>query len=191
MILQPEHRTYQEANSTDTPREKYTGQETNSTDTPREEYYESATTQRELPDGFRPILWNLCAAAKGQYFEDGMDSSFSITLIRVITQYGDSAINELAYLILREMVDDEVASEALRQLGQMDHPASYYSRRWLLEKSLLECSSAMVRDGALLGIALLDDRHAIPSVQRALQQEQCQELHESIQQVLEQLESAY
>ena len=192
MIPPSERRTYQEASSTDIPlcHERLL-QFPNSTDIPREEYYESATARREITAGPHPILGTLCAAAKGQYFEDGMDSPFSIDLIRIIKQYGDYAINELAYLILREMVDDEVASEALRQLGHMNHPASYHSRRWLLEKSLLACSSAMVRDGALLGIVLLDDRHTIPYVQRALQQEQCQELYESIQQVLEQLENAY
>ena len=61
----------------------------------------------------------------------------------------------------------------------------------LLENSLLTNSSALVRDGALLGIALLDDRHAVPYLNRAIQQEQCPELRESIRQVLEQLEHTY
>jgi len=173
--------------------DRLTYQETNSTDLPRKEYYESenVTTQGEIANDLPPILETLCVAAKDQYFEDGMDNTFSIKLIECIKRYGDHAINELAHLILNEIVDDEVASEALRQLGHIEHPASYKVRLWLLEKSLLACSSAMVRDGALLGIALLDDRQAIPYLKRAIQQEQCPELRESIEQVLEQLESAY
>jgi hypothetical protein len=178
------------------PPECLTYQETNSTDIPwanilQKEYYESATAQGEIALDLPPILGTLCEAAQDQYFEDGMDSAFSIRLIQCIKQYGDYAINELAHLILNEVVDDEVASEALHQLGHIEHLASYKARLWLLEKSLLACSSAMVRDGALLGIALFDDRQAIPYLRRAIQQEQCPELRESIEQVLEQLESAY
>jgi hypothetical protein len=158
----------------------------------QKEYYESATAPGEIAiDHLPPNLKTLCETAKDQYFEDGMDSAFSIRLIQYIKQYGDYALNELAHLILHEVIGDEVASEALHQLGHIDHPASYKARLWLLEKSLLACSSAMVRDGALLGIALFDDRQAIPYLQRAIQQEQCPELRESIRQVLEQLESAY
>lgn len=163
---------------------------TNSTAIPRKEYSESVTTQERMISDLPRMLIALCAAAKKQYFEDGMDSAFSIELIQCIKQYGDHTINELAHLILNKAVDDEVASEALRQLGHIDHPASYKARRWLLERSLLACASALVRDGALLGLALLDDRHAMPYVRRAIQQEQCPELRESMLQLLEQLESA-
>ncbi len=186
------HRQKMSFSSSEQP-DRFVYQETSSTDLPRKEYYESenVTDRGEIANDLPPILGTLCAAAKDQYFEDGMDSEFSIKLIEYIEQYGDYAINELAHLILNEIVVDEVASEALRQLGHIDHPASYKARLWLLEKSLLACSSAMVRDGALLGIALLDDRQAIPYLRRAIQQEQCPELRESIEQVLEQLENAY
>jgi hypothetical protein len=171
--------------------ERLTSQETNATDFSRREYSENATIQEWSVNDLPPMLTTLCTAAKGQYFEDGMDSAFSVQLIQCIQQYGDYAINELAHLILNEIVDDEIASEALRQLGHTEHPASYKARLWLLEKSLLTCSSAMVRDGALLGLALLDDSQAIPYLKLAIQQEQCPELRESLEQVLEQLESAY
>src|SRR6266700_1428079 len=142
--------------------ERLTYQEINSTDLPQRKYYENATAPGEISNDLPPMLGALCEAAKGEHFEDGMNSEFSIQLIRCIKQYGDYAVNELAHLILHELIDDEVASEALRQLGHVEHPASHRARLWLLEKSLLTCSSAMVRDGALLGIALLDDPQAIP-----------------------------
>ncbi len=95
----------------------------------------------------------------------------------------------LTRLIAIEQVNAEVASESLRWLGHIEHPKTYDNRLWLLERSLF-CSSARVRDGAALGLASLDDPHAIPYLRRAIQRENCIELRKDIKQVLIQLESA-
>jgi hypothetical protein len=130
----------------------------------------------------------LFGAAREQVFEDGMESDFSKELISLVKKYGNAAITILTRLIVTEQVNAEVASEALRWLGHMEHPKTYDNRLWLLEQSLF-CSSARVRDGAALGLASLDDSHAIPYLKRAIQQENCTELREDIEQVLIQLES--
>ena len=117
-----------------------------------------------------------------------MESEFSKELISCIRKYGNTAVEALTQFITMEQVDAEVASEALRWLGRMEHPATYRPRLWLLERSL-SCSSAYVRDGAILGLASLEDRHSIIYLQKAIQNEQNEELQKDMEQVLEQLVS--
>lgn len=127
--------------------------------------------------------------ARGQDFEDGMESDFSRELTSIIRKYGDTAMAEISYLITYDRVNREVASEALRWLGCINDPPTYGWRLWLLEKSL-SSASPMVRDGAALGLAFMDDPHAIPYINEAIQQEVCIELREDLQQVLEEIEVA-
>lgn len=130
----------------------------------------------------------LLLAAKEETFEDGMESNFSKGLNSLIRKYGNAAIDILTRFILTEAINPEVASETLRWVGYIDHLASYQYRRWLLERTLF-CSSARVRDGAILGLASLDDPHAIPHLKRAIQRERYSELRRDMEQVLTQLEN--
>jgi hypothetical protein len=142
----------------------------------------------------------LFAAAKDEYFEDGMESAFSRGLIRLIGEYGEKAVVELAFLILHDQVNAEIAAEALRWLGHMEGPGgpaptqlrqdmrSYQRRLWLLERSLFT-ASARLRDGATLGLASLDDPHAVRYLRRAIAQEPSPELRSDMEQVLAQLET--
>jgi hypothetical protein len=139
----------------------------------------------ELAEGLRAIL----ASGKEQVFEDGMESDFSKALIALIRTYGNDTLAEFAYFIVYEKVNAEVASEALRWLGLMNHPLSYSWRLWLLERSL-GSSSARIRDGAALGLAFLDDPAAIPHIKLAIQREPVAELRQDLGQVLAQLESS-
>lgn len=150
---------------------------------------ENSTVQQERPEEIDQEFTILFEAAKEQVFEDGMESEFSKELISLVKKYGDAAMEVVADLITNERVNAEVASEALRWLGRMDHLTSYHFRRWLLERSL-RCSSAMVRDGAALGLASLNDPHAIPYLKRAILREGHIELREDMEQVLVQLEKA-
>ena len=149
---------------------------------------ENSTAQPEVHKDFNQKILALFEAAKEQNFEDGMESEFSKELIDLVKEYGVGAIEALAHLIIEEKVNPEVASEALRWLGHINHPASYRNRLWLLERGL-RCSSARVRDGATLGLAFLDDLHAITYLRRAIQQEKIAELRADMEQVLAQLES--
>ncbi|NJL67864.1 MAG: hypothetical protein HC894_15950 [Microcoleus sp. SM1_3_4] len=117
-----------------------------------------------------------------------MESEFSKKLTSTIEEYGDEAIEIITCLIIYEKTDAEVATEALRWLGCMDHAPSYRFRLWLLERSL-NCSQARIRDGAILGLSYLNDPHAISYLKLAIGLEKCTELREDMEQVLEQLES--
>lgn len=151
-------------------------------------WLENSTAQQERPKEIDQEIGMLFRAAKEQDFEDGMESELSKGLVSLIKKYGNAAMEVTADLLIYERVDAEVASEALRWLGRMDHPPSYDFRRWLLERSL-RCSSAVVRDGAALGLASSDDPHAIPYLKQAILRENYVELREDIEQVLVQLEN--
>ncbi len=154
----------------------------------RAKHLETSTQPRKtsnlLSSRIKSIFW----AARGEVFEDGMDSAFSRELNSIIKEYGDDAIDVVTGLIVYQRVNLEVAGEALRWLGRIEDLESYNFRRWLLEHCL-GLSSTRVKDGATLGLASMDDRHAIPYLKKAIQEEQCTELKADMEQVLEQLEN--
>lgn len=116
------------------------------TDRKQQEFLENATTQTKHQDDIDQKVEALFVTAKGQIFEDGMESEFSKELISLIRKHGSPVVVVLTDLIVNEKVNAEVASEALRWLGRVDHLSSYRHRLWLLERSL-RCTSARVRDG--------------------------------------------
>jgi hypothetical protein len=141
-------------------------------------------TSNQLNSKIEAIFWS----AKEEFFEDGMNSEFSQKLISTINQYGNDAIEIIICLIVYNKISPEVAGEALRWLGRINHPETYQYRLWLLERSLT-LSSVRVKDGAILGLASVDDKHAIPYLKRAIENENCSELKSDMEQVLEQLEN--
>lgn len=135
-----------------------------------------------LVEEFRRIFFE----ARDEIFEDGMESDFSRKLSVLIEEHKEQAIKFAAEYMDSEEVDEEVASELLRQLGHCEHIPTYNSRLNLLVRSLKNDSS-MVRDGAILGLASLDDPGVIPDVEEAVAGEQDPELRDDMIKVLEQL----
>jgi len=125
--------------------------------------------------------------ARGQRFFDGMESAFSRDLISIIKEHGDAAVKVIVELVFADGVSAEVMGEALRWMGDIDHPQSQKSRLELLKQSL-KSPAIHVRDGAILGLAFMDDTHAIPALRQAIRQEEVAGLREDMKQVLEQLE---
>jgi hypothetical protein len=154
----------------------------------RDEWLESAATPQDGLEEIQRKTTALFEAAKDQYFEDGMESAFSNELVALIEKQGDAAVKAITHLIISEIVNVEVASEALRWLGRMDHVSTHHARLSLLERSLFS-PSAPVRDGAALGLAAMDDPHAIAYLKQAIQKEKYPALREDLKQVLTQLEA--
>lgn len=125
-----------------------------------------------------------------EIFEDGMESSFSKELVSTIKKYGDPVIEILSELIDNRRIDIETAEEAMRWLGHIDHLPTYNKRLWLLKQSL-QHDSVRVRDGALLGLASLNDPDAISELKKAIAVEQCLELREDMEQILLELGRKY
>jgi len=126
--------------------------------------------QTKSPQTIRPMIERIFAAGSAEVFEDGMESEFSRALTSAIKEHGNIAIKVIGDLILSEKVDPEVASEALRWIGDMEHPTTYAGRSELLQRSLF-CKSSWVRDGASIGLACLGNPGAIPHLKEAIGRE--------------------
>lgn len=142
--------------------------------------------RRELPEKVE----NLFSLGRNEIFEDGTESYFSRELIAVVRRHGEIAILEIARLITSEKADACVAAEALKWLGRTQHSETHLFRRWLLV-SALTSSSAMVREGAVLGLAFMNDPTTISPLQQALDRERIPELRDDISHVLLQINNAH
>jgi hypothetical protein len=147
----------------------------------------NSTREPRRDEELEQWITSLFMVSSDEEFENGTISSFSHHLCSNIDRHGNAAMEIISYLFLYKNVNPEVLSEALRWLGRIDQVESHSYRLWLLERSL-ESPSIFVRDGAILGIAALDDPYAMPALRKAIEKETCEELRENMQAVLEQLE---
>jgi len=151
------------------------------------EYSTASTANRDDLELGRKELWRLSKSAQEMLFEDGEETPFSKDLVSFIQRYGGIGVSLLGELALSETVSDEVISEALRWIGRMDDTRTRWFRLRLLEE-LLNCESPKIRDGASLGIASLDDQHAIVYLQKAHNRERITDLRKDLQLVLTRLQ---
>jgi hypothetical protein len=161
-------------------------------------YFDNSTLPCSIPSQSSTIeedtastenqIRSLFEFAKDEFFEDGMETAFSKNLETIILKHGISSIVALSKIVFDKQSNEEIVSEALRLLGRIQDQNTYNIRLWLLEQNL-KSNSARIRDGALLGLASLDDPHSIPSMKKAIQAETYLELREDMQQVLKQLET--
>lgn len=153
-----------------------------------DEWPGNSTRQLSYPRELTRQIETLFNVATSEYFEDGMEGNFSKALVLMIKVHGTSALNVIARLVSYGQVGAEVAAEALRRIGNMNHPPTYHTRLMMLGRSL-QAKSAFIRDGAALGLASLDDPAAIPWVKQAVEREKIKELREDLLLVLDQLEN--
>jgi HEAT repeats len=119
-------------------------------------------------------------------FEDGMENEFSRELSLLVRKYGAASQQSIARLLADNSISRMVVSEALRVLGQMEDSSSHQARLWLLEQGL-SSPSPLVRDGAVVGLALLDDPNAVTYLREAVKTETVESLRRDMTKVLEQL----
>ncbi len=156
---------------------------TSKTSNGQEDFPESSTAAENNQNTVRQKIQDLVRSAKGEFFEDGMETGFSRGLFSVVATHEKHAVTELGRLILGGAATSEIASEALRWLGRMPDSKTYRARRWLLERCLL-CPSPQVRDGAVLGLASMNDLHSVPYLKQAAEREPLDELHHEMVQVV-------
>jgi len=148
----------------------------------------NAATSRTLNLGRAGVeLDELRSSARDEVFEDGVESNFSIRFLNLFDRNPEPVLEVITALIVNRKMDDESAAETLRILGRITHHPTHSARLWLLERSL-NSHSATVRDGALLGIASMDDSSAAPYLRKALLKEHITGLREDLEQALDLLE---
>ena len=141
-----------------------------------------------IPNPLVYILSKLFRDSAYEIFEDGMDSSFSDGLGRIIMNNGRQAIHALGIIMKRDH-GGEVVEEALRQIGNMKDERTHYGRRVLLEHKL-KSRDSHVRDAALTGIEYMDDPASIPSLRMAIGREDGTLMRKNMKAVLAQLQNA-
>jgi len=141
----------------------------------------------ELTDEFRQFKRAFELAAE-ERFEDGLDSELSKELEKLVKNSDSGSRRILLRLLDDPCVSAEVWAEAMRWVGRADEYLTRESRALLLEAGLAS-SSAHVRDGAILGVASMDDPELIPVLEHASEKEKNPGLRLDIQQVLGQLRS--
>lgn len=142
---------------------------------------------RLIVEHFRARLERLFWDGRDDVFEDGMESEFSRALVVCIERGGISAVAAIREIVTGGHANEEIVGEALRWMGLMDQPSTRTTRRRALENALIS-PSARVRDGAALGLAFMDDPAAIPSLKKAIGEEDLDGLRRDLEQVLAQLE---
>ena len=133
-------------------------------------------------------LGEAVAAAKEEWFEDGVESEFARTLSTLVHAYGDATVAAVETFLSSPGVNIEIAVEAVQSLGEADHPASLLYRRTLLEKLVLNSSAVRLRHGAAAGLAAMNDPSSIPTLIEARNREPNRRLQHFLELVVAQLE---
>jgi len=147
-----------------------------------------STRQIAAPQSVEKELERLFAECQDEIFEDGMDSDFSRRLARLILTRRDAALLELNVLVRSARTPPNLVAEALRTLGGISDKNTHAFRRWILA-DLLAARSVTVRDGAIVGLANLDDPSVKKMVESRLPHEPSEQLRQDLKQLLDQLET--
>lgn len=127
------------------------------------------------------------ALAREEWFEGGVESKFSWALSNLVHAYGDAAVAAVETFVGSPSTNIEIAVEAAKWLGEVDHPTSHRYRRTLLER-LLSAPSTRLRHGAGEGLAAMDDPSSLPALIEARDRETNRRLRYYLELVVEQLE---
>lgn len=150
---------------------------------------ESSTQPAQVDPVLLQTVKDLFEKGASEFFHDGMDSNFSRALLSLLESRGADALAAIAeYLYLNE-ANPEVVSEALRWLAEFGGPDTI-QKRWSILRRGLESRSPVVRDGAILGFATLDDPRAHTLLLEARESERVRELQVLIERVAARLERA-
>jgi HEAT repeat protein len=107
-------------------------------------------------------------------------------LISMLQVHRGDGILAIAEYLRSGAAKPDVTSETLRSIGDFDDAETLTARWRVLRDSLMD-KSPMVRDGAILGFANLNDPKAIQVLAQAKMNEPLNELRKLIDKVLEQL----
>ena len=131
------------------------------------------------------VLLNL---AKEVHIEDGIDNEFYLGFRELLTKYGNVGLALMSDQTFGLQTPVHTLSTLLGYVGKLDDNVSTAMRRQLLEGYLTH-ESAVVRDGAIVGLTYLETPDALPSLRAAYEREPYDELKQDILDVIEELEA--
>ena len=152
----------------------------------RNEAAESGTVVADIDPELTRYIRELFEQGASEFFEDGMHSGFSRSLLAAIRQNGRETLRAVADYFLEADASPDVLSEALRWLGEIKDTYTF-RERWLILEQSLRHESPRVRDGAVIGFATLDDPRARTLMTEAARTERIAEIRRLMEQVVDQL----
>ena len=145
------------------------------------------TVEVKRPIIIDDLIEKIYKEAIDEIFEDGVKSIFVQKLMNAVELFNEYAIEYLRIIFSNNQLNPELVAETLRWLGDINQQSTYGARFRLLIKCLLN-SSPRIRDGAMLGLAYLNDPSAIPYLHKAAENEKILELKDDIYKVIDVLE---
>lgn len=136
------------------------------------------------------LLERLFNLATDIVFEDGVENDLTIGLRALTSRFGEQAIEEIGQFLERNDTSESVVAEVLRYFGRADDARTRTIRMWYLSRSL-KSESAIVRDGATVGLLYLDDESVLAALREAANREPFRELREDMELIIAELEEAY
>lgn len=122
-----------------------------------------------------------------QQVEIDEDIDFDSEIYRAVTRWGIQSINRIISLIKTSQMRGLFVSKLLQSLGDIVHPYTHLHRRNALESFLFD-DSARVRDGACLGLSVMNDASSLSNVMIAAQREDVPTLKQNLQSLIIQLQ---
>lgn len=128
----------------------------------------------------------ILSLAADEGFEDGMEGRMFESLNLFLSEHPAAAMPHLATRLGSELMNQGVAADIVRALGQIDHVPSHDDRVYLAE-CLLYSTLPLARDAGALALGDLQDEHSIPALQGAVDKEQIPALKADMQVSLNEL----
>jgi hypothetical protein len=150
------------------------------------ETWTSSSAHNEPPPVVVETARLLLSSVTEDDFEDDAETDYPERLTIFVRQYGDLAVDALRDVLMNSKLEPIVAAETLKSLARIHDFSTHWQRRRLLE-FFLKADSRYVRDGAILGLSIMNDPAAIRSLERAWETESISRLRERTEQVVEKL----
>lgn len=131
---------------------------------------------------------HILSLASEEPFEDGMENRTSQALEVFISEYSVAGVQDLGCRLQAESMNQGVAADVVRVLGQLEHPPSR-SERLYTASCLLYSELPLARDSAALALADINDPASVPELERAIDNEPIPALRADMQLALDQVRS--
>ena len=128
----------------------------------------------------------LLDVAKEERFQDGMESNLSLGLATLIARYPRETMAILNEILWSLNISNFILAEILQFLGRIES-ATTKEARFSILISYLRAKSPIVRDAAGAGLACMNDRRAVPYLEKAIETEPVPTLREDMAAVVDQL----
>ncbi len=137
-------------------------------------------------ESLRKTIDRLFVIAEGEHFEDGMESNLTIGLATVLRQYPREAFGILKAELSIRRFSQRILIEVLHFLGRFKGRGTA-DEQFGVVTAYLYHASPVIRDAAAVALAYMQDKRAIPVLEKVIAGEKVNSLREDMKVVLAEL----